>query len=103
MFGAQPDFEIPPRAQRRRSDGRCWRRDRPDVITLDVNMPWMDGLTCLDRIMVEHPCPVVMVSSLTAEGAEATLEAFHLGAVDFVAKPGGAISLGIHDIAADVG
>ena len=71
----------------------------PNVIALDVHMPLMDGLTCLDRIMIEHPCPVVMVSALTAEDADATLEAFHLGAVDFIAKPGGAISLNIHEIA----
>jgi two-component system chemotaxis response regulator CheB len=68
---------------------------RPDVITLDVQMPRMDGLSCLDRIMVERPCPVVMVSSVTAEGAEATLKALDLGAVDFVAKPGGPVSLAI--------
>jgi two-component system chemotaxis response regulator CheB len=66
---------------------------RPDVITLDVHMPKMNGLECLDRIMVERPCPVVMVSSLTAEGADATLEALRLGAVDFVPKPEGAVSL----------
>ena len=72
---------------------------KPDVITLDVQMPRMDGLSCLDRIMVERPCPVVMVSSLTAEGAEATLEALELGAVDFVAKPDGAVSLSIDDFA----
>ena len=72
---------------------------RPDVITLDVHMPQMGGLECLDRIMVERPCPVVMVSSLTAAGADATLEALRLGAVDFVAKPDGAVSLGIHDLA----
>jgi two-component system chemotaxis response regulator CheB len=65
----------------------------PDVVTLDVHMPRMGGLECLDRIMVERPCPVVMVSSLTAEGADATLEALRLGAVDFVAKPEGAVSL----------
>ena len=70
---------------------------KPDVITLDVQMPHMDGLSCLDRIMVERPCPVVMVSSLTAEGADATLEALELGAVDFVAKPDGAVSLAIDD------
>lgn len=70
---------------------------KPDVITLDVQMPRMDGLSCLDRIMVERPCPVVMVSSLTAEGADATLEALELGAVDFVAKPNGAVSLAIDD------
>jgi two-component system, chemotaxis family, protein-glutamate methylesterase/glutaminase len=66
---------------------------RPDVITLDVQMPQMDGLQCLDRIMVQRPCPVVMVSTVTAEGAEATLEALRLGAVDFVPKPTGAVSL----------
>jgi two-component system chemotaxis response regulator CheB len=66
---------------------------QPDVITLDIHMPQMDGLECLNRIMVEHPCPVVMVSSLTEADADATLEAFRLGAVDFVAKPAGAITL----------
>jgi two-component system chemotaxis response regulator CheB len=72
---------------------------KPDVITLDVHMPRMDGLTCLDRIMVEHPCPVVMVSTLTADAADATLEALHLGAVDFISKPAGPISIDIHEIA----
>ena len=71
---------------------------RPDVVTLDIHMPQMDGLACLDRIMVERPCPVVMVSSLTAEGAETTLQALRLGAIDFVAKPEGAISLHIDEL-----
>jgi two-component system chemotaxis response regulator CheB len=66
---------------------------QPDVVTLDIHMPQMDGLACLDRIMIERPCPVVMVSSATAEGAETTLEALRLGAVDFVPKPEGAVSL----------
>ena len=66
---------------------------RPDVVTLDVQMPQMDGLQCLDRIMVQRPCPVVMVSTVTDAGAEATLEALRLGAVDFVPKPSGAVSL----------
>ncbi len=66
---------------------------RPDVVILDIHMPQMDGLACLDRIMLERPCPVVMFSSLTAEGARETLDALSLGAVDFAAKPGGAISL----------
>jgi two-component system chemotaxis response regulator CheB len=71
----------------------------PDVITLDVQMPRLDGLACLDRIMVERPVPVVMLSSLTAKGAEATLEALALGAVDVVAKPAGPVSLEIEQIA----
>ena len=72
---------------------------KPDVITLDVHMPQMNGLECLDRIMVERPCPVLMVSSLTAEGADATLEALRLGAVDFVPKPEGAVSLRMDEFA----
>ncbi len=71
---------------------------QPDVVTLDVNMPRMDGLSCLDRIMVERPCPVVMVSSLTEAGADVTLEALQLGAVDFIAKPAGAVSLAIDEL-----
>ena len=71
----------------------------PDVITLDINMPVMDGLTCLSRIMVQRPKPVVMVSSLTAAGVEATLQSLSLGAVDFVRKPDGKISLSIDRIA----
>ncbi|WP_206240001.1 chemotaxis-specific protein-glutamate methyltransferase CheB [Novosphingobium terrae] len=74
----------------------------PQVITLDVQMPDMDGLVCLDKIMVLHPCPVVMVSSLTQEGAEETLEALALGAVDFLPKPRGALSLEIDRIAPEL-
>jgi len=71
----------------------------PDVVTMDIHMPEMDGLACLDRIMVQRPCPVVMVSALTQEGADETLEALSLGAVDFVAKPEGPISLELDRIA----
>ncbi|HHW77685.1 MAG TPA: chemotaxis-specific protein-glutamate methyltransferase CheB [Xanthomonadaceae bacterium] len=75
---------------------------QPDVITLDINMPEMDGLTALSRIMVERPCPVIMVSSLTEKGALATFEALSLGAVDFICKPGGTISLSIDTIGAEL-
>src|SRR5882757_6083524 len=59
----------------------------PDVITLDVEMPHMDGLTFLRKIMALRPMPVVMISTLTQAGTEVTLEALEIGAVDFVAKP----------------
>ena len=72
---------------------------KPDVITLDVQMPQMNGLECLDRIMLQRPSPVVMVSTVTAEGADATLDALRLGAVDFIAKPTGAVSLRIDEFA----
>lgn len=71
---------------------------QPEVVTLDVNMPEMDGLACLDRIMLLRPCPVVMVSTLTEAGADVTLEALTLGAVDFVPKPGGPISMKMEDL-----
>jgi two-component system, chemotaxis family, protein-glutamate methylesterase/glutaminase len=72
---------------------------KPDVVTLDVQMPQMNGLECLDRIMVQRPCPVVMVSAVTEEGAVATLDALRLGAVDFVTKPSGAVSLQMDEFA----
>ncbi|MBN8445230.1 MAG: response regulator, partial [Gammaproteobacteria bacterium] len=59
----------------------------PDVITLDVEMPKVDGLTFLDRLMKARPTPVIMISSLTESGAEVTFRALELGAVDFIAKP----------------
>jgi two-component system chemotaxis response regulator CheB len=71
--------------------------EAPDVVTLDINMPEMDGLTCLSRIMAEAPRPVLMISSLTEEGALATLEAIALGAVDFVHKPGGTVSAALRE------
>ncbi|HEX4895675.1 MAG TPA: chemotaxis response regulator protein-glutamate methylesterase [Solimonas sp.] len=60
---------------------------KPDVLTLDVEMPRMDGLTFLDNLMRLHPMPVLMVSTLTEHGADVTLQALELGAVDFVTKP----------------
>ena len=62
-------------------------REAPDVITLDVEMPRMDGLTFLDKIMSQHPIPVVMCSSLTTEGSETALSALERGAVDIITKP----------------
>jgi len=61
----------------------------PDVITLDVEMPKLDGLSALQRIMLDHPTPVIMVSSHTAKGTEAAVRALEIGAIDCVAKPSG--------------
>lgn len=101
VFARDPDFEVQfaPNGVEALKQLNAFE---PDVVTLDVHMPLMNGLACLDRIMVERPCPVVMVSSLTAADADATLEAFRLGAVDFVAKPNGAISLYIEEMAAEL-
>jgi two-component system chemotaxis response regulator CheB len=94
IFQAEGDFDI--RIARNGSEALALVRSfDPQVVTLDVQMPDMDGLTCLGRIMVEAPRPVVMISALTEEGTEATLAAMDLGAVDFVAKPAGTVSLEI--------
>ncbi|MFN0185880.1 MAG: response regulator, partial [Aquabacterium sp.] len=74
----------------------------PDVITLDVEMPRMDGLDFLARLMRLRPMPVVMVSTLTERGAETTLRALELGAVDFVAKPKVGVTDGLNRLAADI-
>jgi two-component system chemotaxis response regulator CheB len=77
-------------------------REHPDAITMDINMPVMDGLTALSHIMTHRPTPVVMVSSLTSKGAERTLEALALGAVDWVEKPGGTVSHNLDGARAEI-
>ncbi|RLM63120.1 chemotaxis-specific protein-glutamate methyltransferase CheB [Halorubrum sp. Atlit-8R] len=68
---------------------------RPDVVTMDVEMPGMGGLEAVERLMEETPTPVLMLSAHTDEGAEVTFEALDRGAVDFFAKPGGEVSTGV--------
>lgn len=65
---------------------------KPDAITLDINMPIMDGITCLSHIMNRFPTPVIMVSSLTEKGAVATFKALERGALDYIPKPSGTVS-----------
>ena len=74
----------------------------PDVITLDVEMPKMDGLTFLEKLMAGHPMPVVMVSSLTEAGCQTTLRALELGAVDFITKPKIDLREGMEEVAQDL-
>ncbi len=101
IFDAEGDFEI-----RFAVNGRdaleANAQFHPDVITLDIHMPDMGGLECLNRILIERPCPVVMVSAATAAGGDATLEALRQGAVDFVLKPTRAISLGIDELGVEL-
>ena len=74
----------------------------PDLITLDVEMPKMDGLTFLEKLMAARPMPVLMVSSLTEQGAKTTLRALELGAVDYIAKPCLDISTGLGNLANEI-
>lgn len=97
IFSSLGDFEI----HTARNGVEAVSKNRlvqPDVVTLDINMPEMDGLDALALIMAERPVPVVMLSSLTRQGALATFEALNLGAVDFIAKPDGTISLSLGEI-----
>ena len=101
VLGKESDFEV----ELARNGVEALQRledFRPTVVTLDIQMPQMGGLECLDRIMVENPCPVVMVSSRTAAGADETLQALRLGAVDFVLKPAGAVSLRMDEFAPEL-
>src|SRR4030081_1570606 len=96
IFAAEGDFDL--RFARNGKEALDLAKTfQPDVVTLDIHMPEMNGLDCLNHIMIESPRPVVMVSSLTEDGAQVTLQALDLGAVDFVAKPAGPVSLESHE------
>jgi two-component system, chemotaxis family, protein-glutamate methylesterase/glutaminase len=87
LLSADPEIEVVGNASDPLIARERIKALNPDVITLDVEMPNMDGVTFLRKIMTLRPMPVVMVSTLTQAGAETTLEALEVGAVDFIAKP----------------
>jgi len=87
IVGGAPDLEVVGAAPDAAAAREMIKALNPDVLTLDVEMPGMNGLEFLDRLMKLRPMPVVMISSLTERGSETTLRALELGAVDFVAKP----------------
>ena len=87
MLNTDPDIEVVGVAQDPIIARDKIKQLKPDVLTLDVEMPRMDGITFLRNLMRLHPLPVVMVSTLTEQGADVTLEALELGAIDFVTKP----------------
>ncbi|NCP82150.1 MAG: response regulator, partial [Rhodoferax sp.] len=78
------------------------RELNPDVITLDIEMPRMDGIDFLGRLMRLRPMPVVMISTLTARGAEVTMKALELGAVDFVSKPRIGVADGLSELSSQI-
>jgi len=87
LLNGDPDIEVVGTAADPYKAREMIKEKSPDVITLDVEMPRMDGLAFLERIMTLRPMPVIMVSSLTEAGADVTLKALELGAFDFVPKP----------------
>ncbi|HZG83077.1 MAG TPA: chemotaxis response regulator protein-glutamate methylesterase [Brevibacillus sp.] len=99
ILAENPDIEVIDRARNGLECIEKCKKLKPDVLTLDIEMPVMDGLEALERLMSENPVPTVMISSLTREGADATIRALELGAFDFVTKPSGPISLDIHKVA----
>ncbi len=92
LFTAASDFEVAGTAMNGKEAVEKALKLKPDILTMDVNMPVMDGLQALEVLMKDFPIPVVMLSSLTKEGADATIKALALGAVDFISKTGGSIS-----------
>lgn len=102
MLSQAPDIQVVGAARDGVEALEKIRALRPDLVTLDVEMPRMDGLATLRAIMREMPLPVLMVSSLTREGAQTTLEALDLGAVDFIPKQIDSSILNIHKIQADL-
>jgi two-component system chemotaxis response regulator CheB len=95
MLEKDPGIKVVATARNGEEGLELMRRFNPDVVTLDIEMPRMDGLTALRHIMMESPRPVLMVSSLTTEGGEATLKALDLGAVDYIPKQLSKVSLDI--------
>jgi len=102
LLTRDPELEVVGTAQDGQEGLEQARQLKPDVITLDVEMPVMDGITMLERLMAEQPTPVVMISSLTQEGAETTFRCLERGAVDFVPKPSGAISLDLYKVSSQI-
>ncbi|HEU5231752.1 MAG TPA: chemotaxis response regulator protein-glutamate methylesterase [Terriglobales bacterium] len=95
---AEPGFEVAGEARDGREAVSQSESLKPDVITMDINMPHLDGLQATEQIMSTNPRPIVVVSSESKEGAEITLKALQLGAIDFVAKPNSGVDLDMSSV-----
>lgn len=102
IISRQPDMECVGAANDPLIAREMIRELNPDVVTLDIEMPKMDGIEFLAKLMRLRPMPVVMISTLTERGAEITMRALELGAVDFVAKPRIGLADGINDLATQI-
>lgn len=95
---SHPDIDVISTAKNGEEAIKKIQQDKPDVVTLDVEMPIMDGLSALKKIMDDYPVPVLMLSSLTKEGADSTIKALQYGAVDFIAKPSNIFKINVDDM-----
>ncbi len=98
ILAADPNIEVVGEARDGRDGIAKADQLKPDVITMDINMPHMDGLQATEAIMSQNPRPIVIVSSESREGADVTLKALELGAIDFVAKPSSGIDLDMNQV-----
>ncbi|CAG7623705.1 chemotaxis response regulator protein-glutamate methylesterase [Paenibacillus allorhizosphaerae] len=98
LISEDPGFRVVGTAKNGKEGVEMAKRLKPHVMTMDIEMPEMNGLDALRVIMKEHPVPVIMLSSLTQEGAQETIKALELGAIDFVGKPSGSISLDLYKV-----
>ena len=103
IINSQPDLEVVGLAPDPLTAREMIKQLNPDVLTLDVEMPRMNGLDFLEKLMRLRPMPVLMVSTLTEQGNEVTLKALELGAVDFITKPGIGISDGLGELGDEIG
>ena len=98
IFEKDPDIKVVGTANNGKDAVVMSKELDPDVITLDIEMPVLDGLSALKQIMSENPKPVIMVSALTQHGADATFKALSLGAVDFIPKPSAMMSTVLEEL-----
>lgn len=102
VLSNDPDIEVVDTAKDGQDALEKLTLHKPDVMTLDVEMPVMNGLDCLAHVMRTQPLPIVMLSSVTVEGAEATIKALELGAVDFISKPSNIFEIGTDKLKNDI-
>ena len=98
IISSDPNMEVCGEARDGRDGVNQVQSLNPDVVTMDINMPHMDGLQCTEVIMSSHPRPIVIVSSESREGADITLKALELGAIDFVPKPSSGVDLDMKSV-----
>jgi two-component system chemotaxis response regulator CheB len=103
IINSRPDMQVVAQAPDPVAARELIKEFNPDVLTLDVEMPRMNGLEFLEKLMRLRPMPVVMVSTLTERGNEVTLKALELGAVDFITKPRLGVSEGLNELAQEIG